>query len=94
MTNYNNRQAPFSPPMYPESVDNIRPVPPLRSEFAHSPQEQPLLPPVPERMDIPSQKDATLTRQVIEEVINGVFQRVNLDLSFESFLFYKYIPLL
>ncbi|CAF2898769.1 unnamed protein product [Rotaria sp. Silwood2] len=52
MASYAYRQEPSAPPMYPE-VDNIRPVPPIRSEFTRHPQEENLLPPkVPKRMDI------------------------------------------
>jgi hypothetical protein len=64
--------------MYPEPDDNIRPVPPVRAEFAHNPQEEHLLPQIPERMDKPGQNSSTISRQVIEEITDAALQRVNL----------------
>jgi hypothetical protein len=65
--------------MYPIVSDNIRPVPPVRSEFNRDPQEQALLPPppprVPERMDIPS------TRPYAD----GGLRRVNIKIMIEVF---------
>jgi hypothetical protein len=53
MASYAYHQEPTAPPMYPAGVDNIRPVPPVRSEFNRHPQEEALLQPrVPPRMDI------------------------------------------
>ncbi|CAF4505779.1 unnamed protein product [Rotaria sp. Silwood1] len=46
-------QEPSAPPMYPE-VDNIRPIPPTRSEFDRYTQQESLLPPEPpKRFDEP-----------------------------------------
>jgi len=67
------RQEPSAPPMYPQDIGNIRPIPPVRSEFNRHAQEETLLPPAPPpRGDIPtlrSRTDAGLKRVNIEITI-------------------------
>ena len=79
MASYAHHQAPSAPPMYPEVVDNIHPVPPVRSEFSRHPQEESLLPPrVPVRMDKPSSSAFTDTtpRRVNIEIMLLVFLKM------------------
>jgi hypothetical protein len=52
--------------MYPKSNANTRPVPPARADFQPNPQEERLLPQVPERMDRPEQNSSTTAHQVIK----------------------------
>ncbi|CAF4058988.1 unnamed protein product [Rotaria magnacalcarata] len=54
-----------APHMYPETTDNIRPVPPVRAEFHGNPQEEQFLPPVPRRMDKQEENDTNIPNQVI-----------------------------
>ncbi|CAF1545101.1 unnamed protein product [Adineta steineri] len=54
----------FSPRMYPETEDNIRPVPPVRAEFQYNSQEEQLLPPTaPPRMDVQGQDNSSRPHQ-------------------------------
>ncbi len=79
MASYAYHQEPSAPPMYP-IVDNIRPVPPVRSDFPRDSQEQTLLPPrVPERSDKPSTRlhaDAGLRRVNIKIMIEVLFKKM------------------
>jgi hypothetical protein len=80
MTSHGRHQEPSAPPMYPD-VDNIRPVPPVRSEFTRHPHEESLLPPIiPERMDKPSSRPPTDDglRRVNIEIMIAVFLKVRL----------------
>jgi hypothetical protein len=78
MTSYPYQQEPSAPPMYPQVADNIRPVPPVRSEFTRHPQEETLLPPprVPNRMDIPTSRPLADTG----------LRRVSMKIKIEVFL--------
>ncbi|CAM4958288.1 unnamed protein product [Rotaria socialis] len=58
-----SKASPSAPHMYPESTDNIRPVPPVRVEFQGNPQEEQLLPPVPRRMDKQEENDTNIPNQ-------------------------------
>ncbi|CAF0723698.1 unnamed protein product [Adineta ricciae] len=49
--------------MHPNSDDANRPKPPVRAEYAHDAQQEPFLPKVPARMDVPEQNTSTLSRQ-------------------------------
>ncbi len=66
---YAPHQEPSAPPMYPS--DNIRPVPPVRSEFNQDPLQQTLLqspPRVPDRYDKPSRSNA----EVVSRTVNTI----------------------
>lgn len=52
MASSNYQQVPFAPPMFPNPDDNIRPIPPVRHEFARNRQEEELIPTPPPRTDI------------------------------------------
>ena len=79
MSSHHYHQEATAPPMYPD-VDNIRPIPPVRSEFARHPQEENLLPPKPpERMDKPSSRLPTDDR----------LRRVNIEIIIVMFLKYR-----
>ncbi|CAF3875543.1 unnamed protein product [Rotaria sp. Silwood2] len=68
MASYNQQQASFSPPMYPEPNDTGRPIPPPRAEFERNPQEEPFLPQIPRRMDKQEENNPTIPNQVIKEI--------------------------
>jgi hypothetical protein len=60
--------------MYPQDIGNIRPVPPVRSEFNRHAQEENLLPPdPPPRMDILSHRSPT----------NVGLRRVNIEITIQ-----------
>ncbi len=72
---YAPHHEPSAPHMYP--TDQIRPIPPVRSEFSQDPQQQSLLPPRPPvRMDkqpTPSQITRVESRRVSIQSIIEIF---------------------
>ncbi|UJR28071.1 hypothetical protein I4U23_009327 [Adineta vaga] len=74
MASHNYHQEPSAPLMYPENGSNIRPVPPVRSEYMRNAQEESLLPPrPPDRMDINPTRPSNDTglRRDDQEETNG-----------------------
>lgn len=71
---------PSAPPLYPnEAADYLRPVPPVRSEFAGSRYDDTLLPPkVPKRMDISSTNDQPMSRRSLDDAVDAGIRRVNI----------------
>lgn len=80
MYNAPHSTQPSAPPLYPsEAAEYLRPVPPVRSEFAGSRHDDTLLPPkVPKRMDIPSTNDRPMSRRSLDNAVDAGIRRVNI----------------